>query len=48
MRLLPTSNPVSASVLSRRNGVFRAALTGLIVSVSLTGCGGGSTADLRS
>ena len=48
MRPPSTSNPVSASVLSRQSGVFRAILTVLIVSVSLTGCGGGSTADLRS
>jgi type IV pilus assembly protein PilP len=48
MRPLSTLNPVGASVLSRQSGVFRAVLSVLIVGVSLTGCGGGSTADLRS
>ena len=48
MRPPSTWNLVGTSVLSRQRGVFRAILSVLFVSTSLAGCGGGSTADLRS
>ena len=48
MRPLPTSDPVSLFVLSKRGAVFRALAAILVVCVPLAGCGGGSMADLRS
>jgi type IV pilus assembly protein PilP len=48
MRSLSTSGPISAAVGSGWRGTLRALAAALVVCAPLTGCGGGSDADLRS